>query len=54
VLQTDDEELGAAVKTHAAVIRAETLATSLGYEGADDQVPLKVNGAKLYVGVKKA
>jgi isoleucyl-tRNA synthetase len=54
VLQTDDEELQAAVKTHEATIKTETLATKLLHEGADDGVPSKVNGAKLYIKVTKA
>jgi isoleucyl-tRNA synthetase len=53
-LQTDDADLAEAIKAHAATIKAETLATELKYEGADDQVPVKVSGAKLYVGVEKA
>jgi isoleucyl-tRNA synthetase len=53
-LQTDNDELAEAVKTHATAIKAETLATELKHEGADDQVPVRVGDAKLYVGVEKA
>ncbi|MDF2461000.1 MAG: isoleucine-tRNA ligase [Candidatus Saccharibacteria bacterium] len=54
VLQTDDQELVAAVKRFEDEIKTETLAVKLTHEGADDGVPAKVNGAKLYVKVKKA
>jgi isoleucyl-tRNA synthetase len=53
-LQTDDKELAEAINSHAKVIKAETLATELKHTGADDQVPARLNGAELYVGVKKA
>jgi isoleucyl-tRNA synthetase len=52
-LQTADKELAAAVKAHARTIKAETLAVELKSDGADDQVPARVNGAELYVGVRK-
>ncbi|HEY2003927.1 MAG TPA: isoleucine--tRNA ligase [Candidatus Saccharimonadia bacterium] len=52
-LQTADRELAEAVQAHAETIKAETLAVKLETEGADDQVPVRVNGAELFVGVNK-
>jgi isoleucyl-tRNA synthetase len=53
-LQTEDKDLAAAVKAHAATIKNETLAVALKTDGADDQVPVKVSGVELYVGVDKS
>jgi isoleucyl-tRNA synthetase len=47
-------ELAAAIKAHEETIKAETLAVELKVEGANDQVPVKVNGAELFVKVEKA
>ncbi|MDB5178110.1 MAG: isoleucine-tRNA ligase [Patescibacteria group bacterium] len=52
-LQTDSKELAAAIGAHAGLIKAETLAKELKTEGAADQVPAKVNGEELYIGVEK-
>jgi isoleucyl-tRNA synthetase len=54
ILQTDDEALARAIEDHRQTIMAETLATTLTGDGADDGVPVKVSGAKLYVKVEKA
>jgi len=54
ILQTPDKELAEAVKAHVGTIRAETLAVELKTEGADDQVPVRVNGAELFVRVQKS
>jgi isoleucyl-tRNA synthetase len=53
-LETESEELAQAIAVHAEAIKAETLAKELKTEGASDQVPVKVNGEKLYVSVVKA
>lgn len=54
-LETADEALAKAVKTHAATIKAETLATELRNKGGDaDQVPARVDGAELLITVTKA
>lgn len=54
-LETADEALAKAVKTHAATIKTETLATELKYKGGEeDQVPAKVDGAELMITVVKA
>jgi isoleucyl-tRNA synthetase len=53
-LQTADRDLVAAIKEHAETIKAETLAVELEHEGAGDQVPARLNGAELYVAVRKA
>jgi isoleucyl-tRNA synthetase len=53
-LETESAELAAAVATHADVIKAETLAVELRTDGASDGVPVKVDGAELYVKVEKA
>lgn len=43
-----------AIEAHAKTIKAETLATELRHEGADDGVPVRVNGDELYVKVARA
>lgn len=53
-LETESNDLAAAIKTHAETIRAETLATELMTTGASDQVPVRVDGKELFVAVKKA
>jgi isoleucyl-tRNA synthetase len=53
-LETESAELAAAIQAHAETIKAETLAVELKTSGASDQVPVKVGGEKLYVGVRKA
>jgi isoleucyl-tRNA synthetase len=53
-LETESKDLAAAIATHAEAIQAETLATGLKTAGASGMVPVKVDGAELYVGVKKA
>jgi valyl-tRNA synthetase len=53
-LETESAELAEAIAVHAEAIKAETLAKELKTEGASDQVPVKVNGEKLYVSVVKA
>jgi isoleucyl-tRNA synthetase len=53
-LDTDDKVLAKAIKNHVKVILAETLAKEFNSEGPRDQVPVRVDGAELYVGVRKA
>jgi isoleucyl-tRNA synthetase len=53
ILQTDNADLARSISDHKAAIMAETLAEDLATEGADDGVPAKVAGAKLYVKVTK-
>ncbi|HUD11060.1 MAG TPA: isoleucine--tRNA ligase [Candidatus Saccharimonadia bacterium] len=53
-LETDSDSLRSAVISHAETIKAETLAVELRSDGANDQVPVNVNGEKLYIGVTKA
>jgi isoleucyl-tRNA synthetase len=52
-LETDASELAAAINTHAELIRAETLAGELRASGASDQAPVLVDGAELFIAVKK-
>jgi isoleucyl-tRNA synthetase len=54
VLETESEALASAISAHAETIKIETLAVRLKTVGAADQVPVKVNGEKLYIGVIKA
>lgn len=53
-LETESKDLADAIAAHAETIKNETLATELKTEGAADQVPVKVNGEELYIGVVKA
>jgi isoleucyl-tRNA synthetase len=53
VLETEAAELASAVAAHAEAIKAETLAVELRTEGASDQVPVKVEGEKLYIAVRR-
>ncbi len=53
VLETEAEELAAAIVAHAEVIKNETLAVKIGTSGAGDEVPVKVGGEKLFVKVHK-
>lgn len=52
-LTTENADLAAAINVHAEVIKAETLATELVIEGESDSVPVKVDGAALYIGVRR-
>jgi len=51
---TESAELAGAVEAHAEVIKAETLAVEVKTAGAGDQVPVKVSGDELYIGISKA
>jgi isoleucyl-tRNA synthetase len=53
-LITDSTDLAAAIAAHAAVIQTETLATKLETTGTASEVPVKVDGAELYIAVRKA
>ena len=53
-LETADADLAAAITAHADTIMAETLATTLKTTGAEAEVPFRVDGAELFVTVKKA
>jgi len=53
-LMTESAELAGAVEAHAEVIKAETLAVEVKTAGAGDQVPVKVSGDELYIGISKA
>ncbi len=53
-LSTEAKELAAAIEAHAETIKTETLATELKATGANGEVPVKVDGNKLYISVKKA
>jgi isoleucyl-tRNA synthetase len=52
-LDTDNEALAAAIQAHADTIKAETLAVELVTTGDRGQVPVKVNGAELFITVGK-
>jgi isoleucyl-tRNA synthetase len=53
-LESPSKGLAAAIAAHGATIKAETLATDLKNTGSGDQVPVKVDGEELYIGVAKA
>jgi isoleucyl-tRNA synthetase len=53
-LESDDSHLSDSVKAHAETIKTETLAIELKTSGASSGVPVKVNGAEMYVAVEKA
>jgi isoleucyl-tRNA synthetase len=53
-LSTKSKELDRAIVTHQKAIMAETLATELKREGAEDTVPVRVDGSELYIAVRKA
>jgi len=53
-LMTESGELARAIEVHADTIKAETLAVEMKSEGAGDQVPVRVDGSELYIGVNKA
>jgi len=53
-LETESTDMAAAVAAHKEAIMAETLAVELKTKGANDQVPVKIDGAELYIGVDKA
>lgn len=53
-LETKSKGIAAAVQSHGATIKAETLATELKTQGASDQVPVRVDGEELYIGIEKA
>ncbi|HVQ43392.1 MAG TPA: isoleucine--tRNA ligase [Candidatus Saccharimonadia bacterium] len=53
-LATEAPELAAALRTHGETIKTETLATKLLTTGATGEVPVKVDGAELYIGIVKA
>jgi isoleucyl-tRNA synthetase len=53
-LETESKVLAEAIAAHAETIKSETLATVLGTTGASGEVPVKVDGAELFIGVAKA
>ncbi len=53
-LATSSKELAAAVEAHGHVIAAETLAREINTEGAEGEVPVRIDGAELYIGIEKA
>ena len=53
-LETSSKSLAEAIAEHAEAIGAETLAVEMKTEGASDQVPVKVDGDELYIGIEKA
>jgi isoleucyl-tRNA synthetase len=52
-LDTDDAELKKVIAEQADAIKAEALADRLEYKGQRDGVPVRVNGAELFVTVEK-
>jgi isoleucyl-tRNA synthetase len=52
-LETESEELAKAIQVHADTIKMETLTVELKTAGASDEVPVKVEGEKLYIGVRR-
>jgi isoleucyl-tRNA synthetase len=53
-LTTESSDLAQAIKTHEAVIMAETLAVKLVTAGSTEQVPVKIDGSELYIRTEKA
>jgi isoleucyl-tRNA synthetase len=54
-LLTESADLAAAIKVHAGIIQAETLATTLVTDGElHDVIPVKVSGDSLLIGIAKA
>lgn len=53
-LSTDSKDLAAAILAHAQAISTETLATHLITDGLNDQVPVRIDGDELYIGVVKS
>jgi len=52
-LSTDNAELGELIALQVEEIKAETLADELKTDGARDGVPVRMNGAELFIGVSK-
>jgi isoleucyl-tRNA synthetase len=52
-LDTDNAELNLAIEQHKATIKREALADKLDLKGKRDDVPVKVSGAELFIGVTK-
>ncbi len=53
ILETSDTDLRAAIEAHAKTIETETLADKLATKGAEGEVPVKVDGAELFIGLRK-
>jgi isoleucyl-tRNA synthetase len=53
-LMTQSADLADAIIVHDVVIKAETLAVEVKTTGAGEQVPVKVSGDELYIGIAKA
>lgn len=53
-LDTGDSRLKKAIEDHKETIQSEASATKLELSGKRDGVPVKVNGAELFIGVQKA
>jgi isoleucyl-tRNA synthetase len=52
-LDTDNAGLKKAIESHGATIQTEALADTLKLAGDRSDVPVKVNGAELFIGIKK-
>ena len=52
-LVTETKDLAAAIEAHKDVIMNETLAVALASDGVVDEVPVRVNGHDLYIGITK-
>jgi isoleucyl-tRNA synthetase len=53
-LQSNSEDLNKAIMAHKKTIMAETLATQLHERDIEDVIPVRINGAELFIQVKKA
>ena len=53
-LVTDDAELASAIRRHQEAIAAETLAVALVTDGERAQVPFRLSGTELFIGISKA